>query len=83
MQTKAFDRVNHFKLFKKLSQRGAPDSIVRILSYWYAKQRMQVKWGNSVSASFGVSNGVHQGGLLSTQATQLYLIFTWMNYPNN
>ena len=73
--SKAFDRVNHFKLFKKLSQRGAPD---RILSYWYAKQRMQVNWSNSVSASFGVMVCV-RGGYFH----QLYLTFTWMNYPNN
>lgn len=32
--SKAFDWVNHYKLFNKLIQRGAPDSIVRILAYW-------------------------------------------------
>lgn len=41
--SKAFARVNHHKLFEKLSQRGAPDSIIRILAYWYANQSMQVK----------------------------------------
>ena len=49
--SKAFHRVNHLKLFKKL--------------------RMQVKWGNSVSASFG--NGVRQGGLLSPALFNLYM----------
>ncbi len=38
---------------------------MRILVYWYAHQTMQVKWGNSVSALFGVTNGVRQGGILS------------------
>ena len=71
--SKAFDRVNHFKLFKKLKQRGAPDNIIRILIYWYSKQRMCVKWGNSVSTPFGVSNGVCQGGLLSPALFNLYM----------
>lgn len=71
--SKAFDRVNHFKLFNKLSQRGAPGTIVRLLVYWYSNQRMQVQWGNATSASFGVSNGVRQGGLLSPALFNLYM----------
>ena len=35
--SKAFDRVNHQKLFLKLTQRGAPGSIT-----WYSNQSMQV-----------------------------------------
>ena len=62
--SKAFDRVNHFKLFSKLQARGVPGIIVRILAYWYAKQTMQVKWGSSLSIPFRVGNGVRQGGLL-------------------
>ncbi|XP_063348667.1 uncharacterized protein LOC134640695 [Pelmatolapia mariae] len=61
----AFDRVNHRKLFDKLKRRGVPQYIVRILSYWYAHQSMQVKWGSSISAPFGVSNGVRQDGCKS------------------
>ncbi len=64
MPLRAFDQVNHYELLLKLSQRGVPDSVIRILAYWYASQSMQIKWGNAVSAPFGVSNGVRQGGLL-------------------
>lgn len=71
--SKAFDRVNHQKLFLKLSQRGVPGSIIRILAYWYANQSMQVKWGNRVSTPFGVGNGVRQGGLLSPVLFNLYM----------
>ena len=71
--SKAFDRVNHCKLFNKLSQRGVPGCIIRILAYWYARQTMQVKWGNSLSSPFGVSNGVRQGGLLSPALFNLYM----------
>lgn len=71
--SKAFDRVNHAKLFFKMRQRGVPEYIVRILAYWYAHQLMQVKWGNKVSAPFGVSNGVRQGGILSPILFNLYM----------
>ena len=71
--SKAFDRVNHHKLFTKLRQRGAPNSILRILAYWYAEQSMQVKWGSCLSAPFSVGNGVRQGGLLSPALFNLYM----------
>ena len=72
--SKAFDRINHDKLFNKLRQRGVPKYIVYIiLAYWYAHQTMQVKWGNSVSAFFGVGNGVRQGGILSPALFNLYM----------
>ena len=47
--TKAFDRVNHNKLFKKLIARHVPTCFVRLLQYWYAHQTMQVKGGNCIS----------------------------------
>ena len=71
--SKAFDRINHSKLFFKLLQRGVPDTFIRILSYWYSNQSMQVKWGNVISAPFGTSNGVRQGGLLSPCLFNIYM----------
>ena len=71
--SRAFDRVNHQKLFLKLRERGVPDSIIRILAYWYANQSMQVRWGSGVSAPFSVGNGVRQGGLLSPALFNLYM----------
>ena len=63
--TKAFDRVNHNKLFKKLIARHVSTCFVRLLQCWYAHQTMQVKWGNCLSESFLVTNSVRQGGVLS------------------
>ncbi len=71
--SKAFDRVNHQKLFSKLRQRGIPNSILRISTYWYANQSMQIKWGNCVSDSFRVSNGVRQGSLLSPALFNVFM----------
>uniref|UniRef100_A0A3P9H128 Reverse transcriptase domain-containing protein n=1 Tax=Oryzias latipes TaxID=8090 RepID=A0A3P9H128_ORYLA len=71
--SKAFDRVNHKKLFMKLTKRGVPKCLVRILAYWYAQQTIQVKWGNQVSEPFKSTNGVRQGGILSPILFNLYL----------
>ena len=71
--SKAFDRVNHEKLFLKLHNRGVPNYLVRILAFWYAHQSMYVKWGNSMSAPFNVSNGVRQGSILSPFLFNIYL----------
>lgn len=46
--SKAFDRVNHKQLFIKLKQGGVPGYIVRVLAYWYAHQKMHIKWGGVV-----------------------------------
>ena len=71
--SKAFVRLNHRKLFKILTCRGVPTYLVQFLSYWYANQLYAVKWGNTISTAFGVSNGIRQGGLISPS---LYYIYT-------
>lgn len=71
--SKAFDRVNHEKLFLKLQNRGVPKSLVRILAFWCAHQSMYVKWGNSVSAPFSVCSGVTQGSILSPFLFNVYM----------
>lgn len=43
--SKAFDGVCHTYLFDLLNQRGVPGYIVEMLRYWYANQRMRVRWG--------------------------------------
>ena len=63
--SKAFDRVNHSILFGKLSNRGIPQYVIRILSYWYENQQMCVRWGGTYSTFFSVTNGVRQGSILS------------------
>ena len=48
----SFDRVKHTVLFNKLTRRGVPGYIVKLLSYWYAKQTMRVRWGDCISSPF-------------------------------
>lgn len=71
--SKAFDRINHRKLFDKLLERDVPKYIIRVLMCWYAQQTFQVKWDNSISAPFNVGNGVRQGGILSPLLFNIYM----------
>ena len=50
--TKAFDKINHQILFKKLVLRGVPIYFVRLLWYWYKSQSMQVSWGGQYRLLF-------------------------------
>ena len=71
--SKAFDRVCHNKLFKKLEERFIPGYILRILVFWYENQTMAVKWGNVTSQFFKISNGVRQGVILSPHFFNVYV----------
>ena len=71
--SKAFDRINHWTLFKKLIDCNVPLLIVRILVFWYQMQLVCVKWGKSVSQYFSIANGVRQGGILSPKLFALYM----------
>ena len=71
--SKAFDRVNHDILFRKLVERNLPPCLLRLLLHWYKEQKMQVCWNTSLSPSFGVSRGVRQGGVLSPILFTVYL----------
>ena len=71
--SKAFDRVDYIKLFNKLLDRGMCPLTVRLLLNMYTKQKLQVKWNNSISSKFGVTNGVRQGGVLSPLLFTVYI----------
>ena len=64
---------NHGHLFNKLLERGLPLYIVRVIMFWYTKQLMFIRWGESLSGKFTVKNGVKQGGLLSPLLFNLYM----------
>ena len=70
--TKAFDRVNHSKLFTTLIDSKDPTYLVRLLYYWYSEQIVCVKWGKETSEYFKCTNGVRQGGILSPLLFNVY-----------
>ena len=41
--------------------------------FWYEAQQVCVRWNNSLSDSFCVSNGVRQGGVLSPIVFAVYI----------
>ena len=71
--SKAFDKVNHWHLFDKLLNRGVPVYVVRMLLYWHTYQDFILRWSNTLSPSFKVSNGVKQGGVLSPRLFSVYI----------
>ena len=71
--SKAFDRIDHWLLFNKMIKKGMPLFIIKLLVFWYSRQRMFVRWGNTCSTSFCVANGVKQGGIISPMLFNLYM----------
>ena len=71
--SKAFDRVNYVKLFHLLIDRALSMFLVSTLFLMYVHQLVFVKWGNSLSSEFSVSNGVKQGGVLSPFLFSIYI----------
>ena len=63
--SKAFDRVEFTKLFECLIKRNVNPVVIRFLINMYLNQNVRVKFNQSCSEFFQVSNGVKQGGVLS------------------
>ena len=73
---KAFDRVNHWTLAKKLLDRNVPLNIVQLFIFWYREQEFMVQCGNSLSMTFRCLNGIRQGGQLPPLLYNVYIQMT-------
>ena len=71
--SKAYDRVNHWTLFKKLLKRSVSIIVVQMLMFWYSKQEVCIRWGTEMSSYFNINNGVRQGGILSPSLFAIYM----------
>ena len=71
--SKAFDRIDHWLLFNKMIKNGVPLFIIKLLFFWYSRQRMFVRLDNTCSTSFCATNGVKQGGIVSSMLFNLYM----------
>ena len=65
--SKAFDRVNLLTLFKTLYSRGMCPIYLRLLMKIYEEQNMRIRWNNTVTDYFTISNGVKDGVLSFVQ----------------
>ena len=70
--TKAFDRVNYWKLFNYLLD-CVNTGIVRLLAYWNSHQQVSIRWFNKLSDSFQTNNGTRQGIILSPYFLARYI----------
>ena len=61
--TKAFDCVDHYKLWEIL-QEGIPDHLTCLLRNLYAGQEATVRTGHGKTDWFQIGKGVHQGCIL-------------------
>ena len=62
---KAFDCVDHHKLWKTLKERGIPHHLTCLLRNLYAGREATVRTGQGTIDWFQIGNGVHQGCLMS------------------
>ena len=69
---KAFDSVNHNKLWKILQEMGIPDHLTCLLRNLYAGQEATVRTGHGTTDSFQTGEGVLQGYTLSPCLFNLY-----------
>ena len=69
---KAFDCVDHNKLWKILKEMSIPDHLTCLLRNLYAGQEATVRTGHGTTDWFQIEKGVHQGCILSPCLFNLY-----------
>ena len=69
---KAFDCVDHNKLWKTLKEMGIPDHLTRLLRNLYAGQEATVRTRHGTTDWFQIGKGVRQGCILSPCLFNLY-----------
>ena len=76
---KAFDCVDHSKLWKTLKEMGIPDHMTSLLRKLYAGQEATVRTGHTTTDWFQIGKGVCQGCILSPCLLNLYADYIMRN----
>ena len=76
---KAFDFVNHNKLWKILKEMGIPDHLTCLLRNLFAGQEATVRTGQETTDWFQMGKGVRQGYILSPCLFNLYAEYIMRN----
>ena len=76
---KAFDCVDHNKLWKILKQMGITDHLTCLLKNLYAGQEAMVRTGHGTTDWFQIGKGVCQGCILSPCLLNLYAEYIMRN----
>ena len=77
--TKAFDCVDHNKLWKILKEMGVPDHLTWLLRNLYAGQEATLRTGHGTMDWFQIGEGVHQGCILSPCLFNFYAKYIMQN----
>ena len=77
--TKAFDYVDHNKLWKILKEMGIPGHLTCLLRNLYAGQEATVRSGHGTTDWFQIGKGVCQGLILSSCLFNLYAEYIMRN----
>ena len=76
---RAFDCVDHNKMWKILKQMGIPDHLSCLQGKLYSGQEATVRIGHGTKDWFQIGKGVHQGCMLSPCLFNLYAEYTMRN----
>uniref|UniRef100_A0A8B9X422 RNA-directed DNA polymerase n=1 Tax=Bos mutus grunniens TaxID=30521 RepID=A0A8B9X422_BOSMU len=76
---KAFDCVDHNKLWKILKEMGIPDHLTCLLRNMFAGQEATFRTGHGVTHWFQIGKGVRQGCILSPCLLNLYAEYIMRN----
>ena len=76
---KAFDCVDHNKLWKILKEMGIPDNLICLLRNLYADQEATVRTGHGTTDWLQIGKGVRQGCILSPCLFNLYAEYIMRN----
>ena len=76
---KAFDCMDHNKLWKILEEMGIPDHLTCLLRNLYAGQEATVRTVHGTTNWFQIGKGVHQGCILSHWLFNLYAEYIMRN----
>ena len=76
---KAFDCVDHNKLWEILKEMGIPDHLTSLLRNLYAGQEATVRTGNGTTDWFQIGKAVHRGCILSPCLFNLYAEYIMRN----
>ena len=76
---KAFDCVDHSKLWKILQEMGIPDHLTCLLRNLYAGKEAAVRTGHETTDWFQIGEGVRQGCVLSPCLFNLYAQYIMRN----
>ena len=76
---KAFDCVDHNKLWKILKEMGIPDHLTCLLRNLYASQEAMVRTGHVTTDRFQIGKGIRQGCVLSPWLFNLYAEYIMQN----